>query len=288
MQEINWRDTMLLTIALVLSLLIALGISFWTVGAPCLAWLWVLPLSFAGGFVLMVVLAVLFLWLITRRIDTSVPQEHDDPFFRKVTYLYVEAIDSILRMKVHTQGLEKTPTQGRFLLVCNHLSHLDPVVLYNYFQQSQLAFISKKENDDMFIIGKLMHKLMAQLINRENDREALKTILKCIQMLKEDKVSVCVFPEGYTSRDGKLHHFRPGVFKIATKAQVPIVVCTLQNTQKVFGNAKHLKKTPVPLHVVGVIQPDTFAGRTAVDIAQQAYDRMISDLGEAFRPEETE
>ena len=49
---------MLLTIALVLSLLIALGISFWTVGVPCLAWLWVLPLSFVGSFVLMVLLSV--------------------------------------------------------------------------------------------------------------------------------------------------------------------------------------------------------------------------------------
>lgn len=279
---------MLLTIALVLSLLIALGISFWTVGAPCLAWLWVLPLGFAGGFVLMVVLAVLFLWLITRRIDTSVPQEHDDPFFRKVTYLYVEAIASILRMKVHTQGLEKTPTEGRFLLVCNHLSHLDPVVLYSYFQQSQLAFISKKENDDMFIIGKLMHKLMAQLINRENDREALKTILKCIQLLKTDEVSVGVFPEGYTSHDGKVHHFRSGVFKIATKAQVPIVVCGLQNTEKVFHNRKRLKTTKIPLRVAGIIQPDTYQGRTAVDISQEAYEMMLSVLPESFRAEEEE
>lgn len=288
MQEINWRNTMLLTIALVLSLLIALGISFWTVGAPCLAWLWVLPLSFAGGFVLMVVLAVLFLWLITRRIDTSVPQEHDDPFFRKVTYLYVEAIDSILRMRVHTQGLEKIPTQGRFLLVCNHLSHLDPVVLYNYFQQSQLAFISKKENDDMFIIGKLMHKLMAQLINRENDREALKTILKCIQLLKEDEVSIAVFPEGYISKSHHLLHFRSGALKIATKAKVPIVVCTLQGTDQVKVNIKHLRSTPIELHLLDVITPEQMEGRTATDIGEQIYQMMSADLGPDYAPTETE
>ena len=62
---------------------------------------------------------------------------------------------------------------------------------------------------------------MCQLINRENDREALKTILKCIQMIREDQVSVAVFPEGYTSRDGKLHHFRSGVFKSPPRPRCP-------------------------------------------------------------------
>lgn len=243
---------------------------------------------FVGSYVGLCILAFLFLWIATSAVRQDVPQEEDSKLYRWITNTYIPAVFTLLGMKIDLQGEDLVPKDGRFLMVCNHLNILDPVLLLGCFPKAQLAFISKKENADMFIIGNLMHKLMCQMINRENDREALKTILKCIQMLKEDKVSVCVFPEGYTSRDGKLHHFRPGVFKIATKAQVPIVVCTLQNTQKVFGNAKHLKKTPVPLHVVGVIQPDTFAGRTAVDIAQQAYERMISDLGEAFRPEETE
>lgn len=243
---------------------------------------------FVGSYVGLCVLAFLFLWIATSAVRQDVPQEEDSKFYRWITKTYIPAVFTLLGMKIDLQGEDLVPKDGRFLMVCNHLNILDPVLLLGCFPKAQLAFISKKENADMFIIGNLMHKLMCQMINRENDREALKTILKCIQMLKEDKVSVCVFPEGYTSRDGKLHHFRPGVFKIATKAQVPIVVCTLQNTQKVFGNAKHLKKTPVPLHVVGVIQPDTFAGKTAVDIAQEAYDLMISDLGEAFRPEETE
>ena len=109
-----------------------------------------------------------------------------------------------------------------------------PVTLLRYFSGSQLAFITKRENMSMFVVGKMMHKILCQPINRENDKEALKTILKCIQLLKDDMASVAAFPEGYTSVDGLLHHFRHGIFKIATKAKVPIVVCTLQNTNKPF------------------------------------------------------
>lgn len=243
---------------------------------------------FVLGYIVLVLLAFLFLWAVTSAVDQEVPQEHDSKFYRWIIGLYVPAVMSLLRIRMDFQGQEKLPKDGRFLMVCNHLSILDPVVLLGCFPKSQLAFISKQENSAMFIIGNLMHKIMCQKINRENDREALKTILKCIQMLKNDEVSVCVFPEGYTSRDGKLHHFRSGVFKIATKAQVPIVVCSLQNTEKVFHNAKRLRSTDVRLHVIGVIRPEAFQGRTAVDISQEAYDLMLADLGEAFLPEDEE
>ena len=126
----------------------------------------------------------------------------------------------------------------------------------------------------------MMHKLQCQLINRENDREALKTILKCIQILKEDKASVAVFPEGgILSEDGQLHHFRPGVFKIAQKANVPVVVCTLRNTKDVVKNIKHLRPSSVEMRVLDVIPAEELKGVTTVDVAHRCYDLMAADLG---------
>ena len=242
---------------------------------------------FIGYWLGLLLIAFAVLWISCAAVDTSKPQEHDSKYFRRLVKLYIPAVFSLLRMDIQAEGMEKLPGDGRFLLVCNHLNILDPVLLLGCFPQCQLAFISKRENADMFLIGKIMHRLMCQMINRENDREALKTIIRCIQMIRDDEVSVAVFPEGYTSRDVKLHHFRSGVFKIATKTQVPIVLCTVKNTQQVFHNITRLKKTTVPLHVVDVIQPETFADRTAVDISQEAYGKMLADLGPDFAlPEE--
>ena len=136
----------------------------------------------------------------------------------------------------------------------------------------------------MFIIGNLMHRLMCQLVNRENDREALKTILKCIQLIKDDEVSVAVFPEGYTSKDGRLQHFRAGAFKIAMKTGVPIVVCSLAGTQYIFHNLARLRPTQVKLHLIGVISPEEQQGRTAVEISEQCYRMMLQDLGPEYEP----
>ena len=131
----------------------------------------------------------------------------------------------------------------------------------------------------MFLVGKLMHKMLCQLINRENDREALKTIINCIRLIQEDKASIGVFPEGYIHGDEKLHPFRSGVFKIAQKAKVPIVVCTLQNTQKVKENMPRFKPTDIHLHLVGVVQPEEIEGLTTVDIANRVHAMMAEDLG---------
>ncbi len=243
------------------------------------SWLWVAPVSFVATFVGLSVLVFLLLWLLCAVVDMKKPQKKDNRFYRFIINLLCEAAYPILGAKLHTEGTEKIPVQGRFLLVCNHINDMDPVTLLKAFPRQQLAFISKRENDQRFLIGPLMHKILCQPINRENDREALKTILKCVEILKNDMASVAVFPEGYTSMDGLLRHFRYGVFKIAQKAQVPIVVCTLKNTNKIFGNALKSRNTQVYLHLVQVLQPEEFAGLTTVELGERIYGLMAEDLG---------
>ena len=251
------------------------------------AWVWVFPLSALGFFAALALLAFLFVLYLCKRVDQDVPQEEDSRFYRVVADLIVSSALPFLRIRVRRSGLEKVPTDGRFLLVCNHCNNSDPIILIYCLRKFQLAFISKRENKNMFVIGPMMHKLQCQLINRENDREALKTILKCIQILKEDKASIAAFPEGgILSEDGKLHHFRPGVFKIAQKANVPIVVCTLHNTKDVVRNIKHLKPSSVEMRVLDVIPAEQLKGVTTVDIAHRCYDLMTADLGPDLIAEE--
>ena len=243
------------------------------------AWIWRIPAGFLGSFLSLGILAFLFLWLLCALVDMEKPQEKDSKFYRIILYLYVDAIMAILQMRVKAEGLEKMPKDGRVLLVCNHINDLDPVLLLGYFKKKQLAFISKRENDQKFLVGKMMHKIMCQPINRENDKEALKTILKCVKLIREDEVSIAVFPEGYTSMDGLLHPFRNGVFKIAMKTKVPVVVCTVRNTNQVFRNAKKMKPTNVTLRLLDVIPPERYEGMTTVELGDMVHKIMADDLG---------
>ena len=279
---------MLFRIIGAISAISAAVICWLTSAFETLKWLWLLPVSFLGSFLVLAILYFLFLWLCCSLVDMDKPQEKDSKLFRFFFVRTAMAVTKILLMKVHTRGLEKLPKDGRFLLVSNHIHDLDPVVLGAFMPKAKLAFISKRENDSKFLVGKVLHKTMGQPINRENDREALKTILNCIRIIKEDKASIAVFPEGYTSLDGLLHPFRGGVFKIAQKANVPIVVCTLQNTNQAFKNVLKLKRTHVHLHLLDVIPAEELKGVHAVDVASRVHTMMAEDLGpDLVLPEQT-
>ena len=270
-----------------ISLLVSLAVCLGTGAFGGGSWIWLLPVTFAGSFLALTLAAFLFLMYLCKRVDQSVPQEEDDKLYRVVTDLVIQAALPVLRIRTKVTGMEKMPKEGRFLLVSNHCDNSDPILLLRAFAKYQLAFVSKQENSDMFVIGPMMHKIQCQLINRENDREALKTILNCIRILKEDKASVGVFPEGgILSEDGKLHRFRPGVFKIAQKAGVPIVVCTLHNTKEVVKNIKRFRGTKTELHVLKVIPAEELKGVSTIDIARRVHKLMADDLGPDLIAEE--
>ena len=240
-----------------------------------------------GTFLGLALLSVAFLAAACALVDYDKPQDEDSTYYRRLAAVYIEALIQLLQIRVHTVGLEKTPKEGRFLLVCNHQFDADPGILLHYFKNSQLAFISKQENRRLPFVGQIMHKILCQLLDREDDRQALRVILKCIDIIKQDKASIAVFPEGGIKVKGKLSPFRPGVFKIATKAQVPIVVCTIQNTQFVLKNGLKGKPTDVELHLVDVIGPERYAGMKTTQLSDMVHQIMAQDLGPEFRLEET-
>ena len=269
---------MLLLCIAVISLAAGAAVCFGCGAFATLAWLWLLPVSFLGVFLGLLAVCFAILMVMCKLVDQNVPQEDDNKFYRIVADLIVESAFIVLRIHVKKTGLEKVPTDGRFMLICNHVNNSDPIILLNCLRKSQLAFISKRENSTMFVIGPMMHKIQCQLINRENDREALKTILRCIQILKEDKASIAVFPEGGIHDDLKFHHFRPGVFKIAQKANVPIVICTLKGSKDVVNNIFKLKPSYVEMDVLEVIPAEQLKSVTTVDIANRCHAIMAANL----------
>lgn len=281
---------MLLGIMICLSALAAALLCNGT-GAFCdLNWIWLLPVGFVGGFLLLAVAVFGLFVLICACIDPQKQRDADSPAFRWFLMEAVRALIMVLPVRVRLTGKEKLPKDGRFLLVSNHLDNIDPAFFYYCFPKSQLAFVGKKETQDMFLVNKVMPKLLCPTIDRENDREALKSILRCISLLKNDTVSIAIFPEGRINKYRKLAHFRPGVFKIAQKANVPIVVCTLQGTNHVIGRLLKGKGSTVDVHLLNVIPAEALQGRTTVDIAGQVYELMAADLGaeNILTPEEEE
>lgn len=281
---------MLFAILCALSFFGAVMVCAGTGAFDTLHFLWLLPLGCVGNFLILALVAFAFLLIVCAFIDPAKPRDKDSAWFRWMIMEYVHTILTVLPIKVRTRGMEKKMPQGRFMLVCNHLDNIDPAFLYYCFPQGQMSFVAKRETANMPIVNKALPKLLCPTINRENDREALKSILRCIQLLKTDTVSIAVFPEGRINPYRKLAHFRPGVFKIAQKAEVPVVVCTLKGTNHVIPRLLKLKGSAVDVHLLGVIPPQEHLQKTTVEVAEKIYTMMAQDLGpeNILTPEEEE
>ena len=106
--------------------------------------LWQIPVGILSCILSVALLLFLFLVVACLFVDQKKKQEHDSPFFRRMMYFYIGVLVKVLRVHVHTKGLEQTPRDGRFVLVCNHISDADPILLTYFFRKSQLAFITKQ------------------------------------------------------------------------------------------------------------------------------------------------
>ena len=89
---------------------------------------------------------------------------------------------------------------------------------------------------------------------------------------------MAVFPEGGTNKTGApLLPYRSGVFKIAQKANVPIVVCSLVNSRAILHNMFR-KHTEVWLDVLDVVPAEELAGKTAIEVGERVHAVMEAGI----------
>jgi len=130
-------------------------------------------------------------------------------------------------------GLEKVPKDTAVLYVGNHRSIFDTVITYPLVSRPT-GYIAKIELLKVPLLRTWMKNLHCLFLDRENQKEGLKVILKGIEMMKQG-ISICIFPEGTRSKvKGEFLPFRAGSFKLAEKSGCPIVPMTLNNTDAIF------------------------------------------------------
>lgn len=185
----------------------------------------------------------------------------------------------MMRIKLHVTGKEKIPTDEKFLLVSNHRSNWDNILQAVAFSKTPMAYISKAENFKIPFVGRLVNRCLFLSINRGNLKNGLETILRGTEMVKNQNMSVAVFPEGTRSKDCTLLPFKPGCLKIAEKAKCPLVIVTTRGTEKIHKNFP-LKSTDVYIDVVDVLGPEQTAGKKTVELAQISQEKVKNFLVE--------
>lgn len=203
------------------------------------------------------VIYVLFLFVCSLFVNHKKEYEEHSRFYRVLLNGATALSMKIMRIRIHTNGVEMIPQDTKKLLfVSNHRSNFDPIITWHIFKKWQIAFISKASNFKIPIFGRFIRKCCFMAIDRENPRNAIRTIIKASNLLQKGEVSIGIYPEGTRSKDCKLLPFHNGVFKIAQRADAPIVVLSISGTEQIHKNYP-FHHTDVYLDVLEVISVDT-------------------------------
>jgi len=246
------------------------------IAADVMAAMWGV-LLFLGLFLGFLIVFLLVLSFSTLFVDMSKEQKKRSGYFSFLTQQFLYLAFLFAGVRIHKKGLELVPRDQPFLLVSNHIYDFDPCIFLLAMPWAKLGFISKKENYSLFIANKVMHALHCVPIDRENDREALKSILRTAAILRTGAHSMGVFPEGYESKTGQLLPFRNGVFKIAQRAEVPIVVAVLRGTKQIPKNMfRH--RTDIDMEILGVVPVEELTNVLTRDVGDHIHAMMEKAL----------
>jgi len=241
----------------------------------------IIVLSVLAGLVAAWFLWQILLWLFWICVNLTINKKKEytttSRFYNWAFVLWYRYMMIAGRLKLHVSGYDKVPFGKRFLLVSNHCSKFDNFIQCAVLKKTQLAYISKPENFKIPIGGRFMRRGLYLSLPRGNTREEFKVIMKAIEYIKDDKVSIGIFPEGTRSKDGNLQEFKPGAFKIAEKAKCPVIVCSMKGTFEIHKNWPW-KTSHVYMDILDVIDPSVWEEKNTVEVSQYAHDLILNNL----------
>src|SRR6266540_3457585 len=145
------------------------------------------------------------------------------PFLRRRSYLpflveLVAAVSASLAYRVRASGVSQIPKVGGALLIANHLSYVDAIVLQLACPR-RIRFVGFQGVRDHWLINLCLRWSGAILISARRPTEGIRV---AVRALKAGEL-VCVFPEGHVSRTGQLMEIKRGFEVIARRAQVSVI-----------------------------------------------------------------
>ena len=180
------------------------------------------------------------------------------------------------RAKIKLNSNAELPNE-RFLLVCNHRSKFDPMLICQLYGDKDIAFISKPTNFKIPLGGHFMKASCYLPIDRYDKLKSLEVIKEASELIASDSASIGVFPEGTRSETNELGEFHEGVFQIAIRTNCPIVITSIDGTEKIHKNFP-FKKTNVKFNVLEVMYPNDYQGMVAKDISDHARELIKNSL----------
>jgi 1-acyl-sn-glycerol-3-phosphate acyltransferase len=182
-------------------------------------------------------------------------------------------------MLPRVEGLEHLEGEGPRIVVSNHQSYLDGVLLTAALPP-RFAYVVKRELERAPLAGGFLRRLGTVFVERFDPAQGAGESRKVLDALRSGD-SLVVFPEGTFRRYPGLLPFRMGAFLVAAETGVPVVPVTVRGTRSILRGDIFLPRRGAPEIVAGApLQPAGAGWDAAVRLRDAARTGMLARCGE--------
>ena len=133
---------------------------------------------------------------------------------------------SLYRLRFRNLG--RVPERGAAVLVCNHVSYVDALLILGVLRRP-VRFVMIKRIYDRPLLNFIFRSVSAVPITaRKDNPEIYRKAFESLAEALRNRELVCIFPEGHLTRDGNMHEFRPGVLKLLKQVPAPVIPMALR------------------------------------------------------------
>ncbi len=247
-------------------------------------WYYSLLISLAFTLVSALAIVVLFfiiLFTLTAFENKNKKRNKQSKYYRNILKFFSYFLFSLFGMKVKCSGIEKLDKDKAYLVISNHRSNLDSLLIDTYLKNYKLVFIAKNSLFKIPFVGKMIHGCGYILLDRNNLKQEFFAIKDAIRYVNEENTSIGIFPEGTRTKnkDYSLGEFKAGSFSVASKSHCPIVLSCVRYTDDV-NKCLLIKKHIVFYDIIKVLQYEDYKNMSTIELSQYCKDIIESYLKE--------
>lgn len=152
---------------------------------------------------------------------------------RFLAWLLIHAV-----YRIEQSGLEHVPEEGAALVVCNHVSFVDAVVIMGVCRRP-IRFVMDHNIFKVPVLNFIFRTAGAiPIAGRKDDPEMMERAFAAVAQALRDGQLVGIFPEGRITDSGEIQPFRPGIARILAATPVPVVPMALRGLWGSFFSRK--------------------------------------------------
>jgi 1-acyl-sn-glycerol-3-phosphate acyltransferase len=215
-------------------------------------------------------LVALVLFVVTWPFDRRRVALHLWSCFWASFYIYANPL-----WRVRITGREKLPWRAPAVIVANHLSLVDILVLYGLYRP--FKWVSKAEIFKVPFVGwNMVLNDYVRLLR--GDRESIRAMMQHCREHLARGAPILIFPEGTRSATGELQAFRDGAFKLAFETGCPVIPVVVKGTYESVPKHGLVLRSRMrgEVTVLDAIDPKAFASAPALrDATRAVFERAL-------------